>query len=172
MSLTRFQSRLALPAVLLTGLLVAPGARADIGETIIQRCTHGQPLGGFTPQQYAQALKELTADAEEYTECAALIRRAQLAAAGGAGGLGTGVPVLTPTTPAEQKAIAEAEHTHPPAVSVGGQVVQPGVVHANVASAFSVLPSPLLAMVAFLIASAVAAAAFALRNRRRGQRSD
>src|SRR5207248_1712394 len=66
----------------------APAARADVGETIIQRCTHGQSLGGFSQSDYRKALKELSADAEEYTDCASLIRAAQLAAAGGRGGAG------------------------------------------------------------------------------------
>src|SRR5438270_916780 len=136
MRLTRLQSRLALPAVLLTGLLAAPAARADGGETIIQRCTHGQSLAGFTPQDYARALKELSADAEEYTECAALIRHAQLGAAGGGAGALAGVRVLTAATPAEQQAVAAAARAKPAGLRVGGQLVQPGTVHANVASVF------------------------------------
>jgi hypothetical protein len=170
MTPTRLQSRIALPAVLLTALLAAPAARADVGETIIQRCTHGQSLAGYTPSDYARALKELSADAEEYTECASLIRQAQLAAAGGRSS--AGAAVLTPTTPAEQRAIATAAHVPPAAVSVGGKLVQPGVVHANAASALSSLPAPLLALLAFLLACVAVIAGGALRNRLRGQRPD
>ena len=53
-------------------------ASADIGETIILRCTHGQSLSGFSQSAYSEALKELNADTEEYTDCAQLIRQAQL----------------------------------------------------------------------------------------------
>jgi hypothetical protein len=172
MSLTRLQRRFALTAVLLAGMLTAPAARADVGETIILRCTHGQSLAGFPPSAYRQALKELSADAEEYTECASLIRQAQLAAAGGSGAGAGAEPTPLATTPAEQSAIAQAAHTKPPAVRVGGQLVQPGVVHANVASALSTLPSPLLALLAFLLALVAVLAGGALRNRLRGQRPD
>jgi len=37
--------------------MAPPAAQADVGETIIQRCTHGQSLSGFSPRAYARALK-------------------------------------------------------------------------------------------------------------------
>src|SRR5215831_1238674 len=67
-----------------------PLARADVGATIINRCTHGQSLGGFSQQDYQRALQELPTEVEEYSECGNLIRRAQLAAAGGGAGSGVG----------------------------------------------------------------------------------
>ena len=54
---------------------------------------------------------------------------------------------------------------------VGGQLVNPGVVHANIASAFSSLPDPLLAMLAFLLACALALGGRAIRNGIRAHRS-
>jgi hypothetical protein len=83
-------SRLATASALIVlALVTAPApASADVGETIIQRCTHGQSLAGFSQSDYRKALKELSADAEEYTDCSSLIRQAQLAAAGGRGGSG------------------------------------------------------------------------------------
>ena len=71
-------------------LTIAQPARADIGETIILRCTHRESLSGFSQSAYRQALKELNADTEEYSNCSALIRRAQEAAAGGGGSAGGG----------------------------------------------------------------------------------
>ena len=62
-----------------------PAASADAGTKIIERCTHGQSIGGFSQQAYRRALKELPTEVEEYSDCANLIRRAQLAAAGGGG---------------------------------------------------------------------------------------
>jgi hypothetical protein len=167
--------RLGLIAALLaaTSLAVAAPASADVGETIIQRCTHGQSLSGFSQGAYDRALKELSADAEEYTDCAALIRQAQLAAAGGGGGGGAAVPVPIAATASEQRAIARAgTHAGAAPVKVGAQLIHPGVVHANVASALSTLPTPLLALIAFLLASALAFAGGALRNRIRARRSD
>ncbi len=175
MTSSRRQSRLALPALMLAlALSCAAAARADVGETIIQRCTHGQPLGGFSPSAYGKALKELSADTEEYTNCAALIRQAQLAGAGGHGGAGGSGESIAPipATPAEQQAIAHAAQSGSVPQKVGGEVVRPGVVHANVASAFSTLPSPLLAIVAFLLACLAVVAGGSLRNRFRGNRPD
>ena len=174
MSFTRLQSRLALPAVLLlSALSSAAPARADVGETIILRCTHGQSLAGFSQSAYSQALKELSADAEEYTPCANQIRQAQLAAAGrggGGGGAETVVPIAASAT--EKQAVARAARSAPLPVRLGSQVIAPGVVHANISSAFSTLPTPLLAMLAFLLACLILVAGGHLRNRVRGERSD
>jgi hypothetical protein len=173
MSFTRLQSRLALPAVLLASALAAPAAaNADIGETIILRCTHGQSLSGFTQSDYSKALKELSADAEEYTDCASLIRQAQLAAAGHGGGAGSESVTPIAATPAEQRSVAHAASAGNVPVALGGQLIRPGVVHANIASALSSLPSPLLATLAFLLACLVLVAGGAARNRFRGDRSD
>jgi hypothetical protein len=173
MSVRRFHSRLALAAVLTAGALCPATAAADVGETIIQRCTHGQSLGGFSQSAYRQALKELSADAEEYTNCASLIRQAQLAAAGGGAGAGAAEAVAPlPTTPAEQRSIARAARAGAAPLKLGGQVVHPGVVHANIASAFSSLPSSLLATLAFLLACLAVVVGNALRNRFRGRRTD
>jgi hypothetical protein len=175
MRITRTQSRLVLPAVLLASALAgAPAARADVGETIIQRCTHGQSLSGFSQSAYSKALKELSADAEEYTNCSNLIRQAQLAAAGRGGSGLTGLESVAPvaTTPAEQRSIASAAQAGAAPVRLQGGVVKPGVVHADIASAFSSLPSPLLAMLAFLAACLALVAGGAVRNRLRGNRPD
>src|SRR6516164_8449768 len=86
---SRRRHRMALAAALLV-LASPPSARADVGATIIERCTHGQSLAGFSQQDYARALQELPTEVEQYSECGNLIRRAQLAAAGGVVGLGAG----------------------------------------------------------------------------------
>jgi hypothetical protein len=175
MSFTRLQSRLALSGALIaSALTIASPASADIGETIIQRCTHAQSLSGFSQSAYTRALKELSADAEEYTNCSSLIRAAQLAAAGGRGANGSGAEstVALAASPAEQQAITHARHTHAAPVRVAGEVVQPGVVHADIASAVNSLPSPLLATLGFLLACLALLAGGALRNRFRGDRSD
>jgi hypothetical protein len=172
--------RPALLSILLAilALATAPAALADSGETIIQRCTHGESLGGFPPRAYSRALKELSADAEEYTDCASLIRQAQLAAASGRGGGGssTGGPssaaaLATSASPSEQQAVARAAHGAEP-VSFGGQLIRPGVVHASVASAFSTLPAPLLATLALILVSLLVLAGDATRKRARARRSD
>lgn len=169
---------------LLLGILLAivlqpavPAANADQGEAIILRCTHGQSLSGFSQDAYKQALKDLNADTEEYTDCSSLIRQAQLAAAGsGDGGGSSGssggpsAPAVVPT-PAEQRAITSAGHARAVPVQVGEQAIHPGVVHVDVASALSSLPTPLLAMLAFLLTCLLLVAGGALRNHVRARRA-
>src|ERR1700736_2557686 len=103
----RLARRLALPVMLLALLSIVPAARADVGATIIERCTHGQSLSGFSQQDYRRALQELPAEVEEYSDCANLIRRAQLAAA--RGGPSAGGEGLTPLalSPAERAALGD-----------------------------------------------------------------
>ena len=137
--LARTPRALAVAATI--ALWSAPAAHADVAATIIDRCTHGQSLSGFSQHDYRRALQELPAEVEEYSDCANLIRRAQLAAAGGpgaGGSTGEGVAPL-PLTPAERAALARVPHTGATPQRVGGDLVQPGVVHTSVASALSTL---------------------------------
>jgi hypothetical protein len=166
--------RLLLPAVLLLGAsFAATPAAADVGETIIQRCTHGQSLAGFSPSAYSKALRELSADAEEYTNCSTLIRAAQLAAASGhRAGVLPGVVAPIAATPAEQRALKTAARSGGKPVRIGGDVVRPGVVHATVASALSSLPTPVLAILALLLAGLAAFGGGMLRRRIRGHHPD
>lgn len=163
----------ALLVLVLVGLSLLTGAaRADVGEKIIERCTHGQSISGFSQQAYRRALQELPTEVEEYSDCANLIRRAQLAAAGGQGSAGAGAPlVATPLTGSERRALRSVPKTGAAPLRVGGGLVQPGVVHANVASALSSLPDPLLALLAFLLACAVALGGRAVTRRVLARRS-
>ena len=161
--------------VLLAGL--TPAASADTGAKIIERCTHGQSLGGFSQQDYRRALQELPTEVEEYSDCANLIRRAQLAAAGGGAGAGGaggagGAPLIpTPLSAAERSALNKVPKSGAAPLRVGGQLVHPGVVHADIASAFSSLPDPLLAVLAFLLACALALGGRAIGRSVRANRS-
>jgi hypothetical protein len=163
----RRRSALGLAIALAATLSIVPAARADVGAAIIERCTHGQSLSGFSQQDYRRALQELPAEVEEYSDCASLIRRAQLAVAGGGGGEALG---SITSTPAERAALHGASRKAAP-VRVGGELVRPGVVHTNVASALSSLPTPLLALLAFLLAWGLALASRSITNRVRANRS-
>jgi len=173
--LTAPTSRLVLLIVTFAALLaIAAPARADVGQTIIERCTHGQSLSGFTQQAYRQALQELPTEVEEYSPCANEIRRAQLAAAGGVGGgqsPGAAALAPIPVTPAERSALNSAPKIAEGPVQVGDQTIRPGVIHADIASALSSLPDSLLAVLAFLLAGALLLAGRALRNRVHAHRS-
>jgi Tfp pilus assembly protein FimV len=161
-------------ALVLVAWPAAPLANADVGTKIIERCTHGQSIAGFSQQDYRRALEETTAEVNEYSDCVNLIHKAQLAAAGhgvggggggGAGGGGGLTANVAPPTPAEQRALQAAHSSGATPVKVGGQTVAPGVVHANIASAVSSLPTPLLALLAFLLAGALSILARAIRER-------
>jgi hypothetical protein len=170
MSTTRpHHHALALLAALAALMAFAGSARADVGEEIIRRCTHAESLSGFSQAAYRQALKDLSAGTEEYSNCAQLIRQAQLAAAGaGRGGSGGGTGAAGAAravpTPSEQRAIAQAPSAGAAPLQVGAQTIHPGVVHADIASALSSLPTPLLATVAFLAICLLAAAGAGIRN--------
>ena len=159
----------AFALVLACALCGASGAAADVGATIIERCTHGQSLSGFSQQAYSQALRELPTEVEEYSDCANLIRRAQLAAAGGGA---APLASATPLTPAQSNALKRALKSASRPLQVGGGAISPGVVHVDVASAVSTLPTPLLAILAFMLACALVLAGGSIRNRIRAKRSN
>jgi len=167
----------ALAAALVLGLTLALSlaalARADVGTTIIERCTHGQSLSGFSEQDYRDALRELPTEVEEYSDCANLIRQAQLAAAGGGGGPagGGGAPTPIPLTAAQRTGLRHAAAAGAQPVQVGNQIVRPGVVPVNISSALSSLPTPLLATLAFLLVGLVLVAGGTIRDRVRARRS-
>lgn len=144
----------------------------SVGEQIILRCTHGQSLSGFSQSAYGQALKELSADALEYSPCGQQIRQAQLAALAARKGGATIAPTTAiAVSPAEVKALKHAQRAGSGPVTVGSQVVSPGVVHTNLASAVSTLPDPVLAVLALMLAVLVALA-ISFARRRLGARRD
>jgi hypothetical protein len=171
LSKSRVRLAVAVALVALGGLATA--ASADVGTQIIERCTHGKSLGGFSQQAYRRALQELPTEVEEYSDCANLIRRAQLAAAAGGGGSGGGAApaVATPLSPSERTSLNRVGKSGAKPLSIGGQVVHPGVVHASISSAFSSLPDPLLALLAFLLACALALGGRAIGRSVRAHRS-
>ena len=70
-----FASSLALPAT-------APAS----GASVVADCAEDSKLGKrYTPAEYKDALRNIPTDVDEYTDCRDVIRRAQLAQAGGGG---------------------------------------------------------------------------------------
>lgn len=141
---------------LLTG---SSAAQASEASKIIEKCGHGEPFGGYSQKAYREALKQLPTEVSEYSPCANLISKDELAKASGSTSAATeavssNVPL--PLTPSEQNAVQNAHSHGSTPVRVGGEPIRPGVVHANIASAASTLPSSLLAVLAFMFAGAVA----------------
>src|SRR6202161_2562262 len=134
-----------LAAVLLASACLTATADADVGEKIIERCTHGQSLSGFSQQAYRRALQELPTEVEEYSDCGNLIRHAQLSAAGGQGGSsgGGGAPaVATPLSRSARRAVK------PLGARDVGAATAPQLCAAG--------PVPLLGTLGFLLACALA----------------
>jgi len=148
--------------------LGAPAAVASIGQTIVYKCTHGESFSGYTQSDYREALKDMSTGAAEYTDCANLIRKAELAAAGGGTGEAAGSAashVALPLTPSEQRAVQSAHKHGSTPVVIGSEPIRPGVVHADIASAVNTLPHSLFAVVALLIAAALGLALWEVRKR-------
>jgi hypothetical protein len=169
-------SLLAAVAVLYGTLaLGAPMASAEsVGEKIVEKCGHEEPIGGYTQRQYEEALKDMATATREYSSCESEIRNAELAAAGGGGGGGLGGQgtsrVALPLTSAEQKAVQVAHKHVPAAVRVGSEPIRPGVVKASIASAVNTLPHPLFALLALLVAAALALVGREVQKRVRASR--
>jgi hypothetical protein len=174
---TAWRPALALAAALLLLLAAAAPAGASEATKVLEVCNSGAIPTGFSPQAYSQALREIPAELAEYSPCPDLIQKAQLAAAThrssgtGGGGPGTSSAAVAPPTPTEQRTLEHVAHASSSPVSVGGEVIHPGVVHVNIASAFSALPTPLVALLALLLASALLLLARTVRNRVRTSRA-
>ncbi len=183
------RAAVCLLCALLALLVWAGRADASVGEEIVLRCTHGESLKGFTQKDYSEALHVVAneAELEEYSPCGQLIHQAELEAlgipvgggAGAAGSAGTpgGTPgvgpgssvVALPVSPAEQRALERAQSQPPPPSNLDGQLVHPGVLHDNVASAASALPTSLQVALGFIVACGILAAALAVGRRVRGR---
>lgn len=152
-------ARSAVAALLAMAALLAAAAPAEASEAtkIVERCTHGESLGGFSQNGYREALKHLPTEVTEYSECANEIRKAELAAAGGTqGGASSGSAVALPLSAGERQAVLNAHRRGSAPVKIDGRTIEPGVVHADVASVTSTLPSSLLAILALVLAGGLA----------------
>jgi hypothetical protein len=157
----------ALFAALLIGLfavaVAATSASASGGSVnkIFEDCGESKIPVGFSQQAYGEALKQMPPELAEYDDCPALIHKAQRAAAGSHGGEGASgsgsalAAAVPPPTAAEQQTLETIGHSGGTPVKIGKDVIHPGVVHVDIASAVGKLPTPLLALLAFLLACAL-----------------
>ena len=166
---------IALACALACVLGLPAAASADAGAAIVQQCTStGAVSDTYSQAAYSEALRELGADAVEYTDCQQLIRAAQLAAAARAGGGAaasglSGAPSVPAAsfTPRERAAIAAlaSPKTGGAPVAIAGKLVRPGLVPVTLASTVSALPTPLQVLLAILAGAALLALGRVLRNR-------
>ncbi|MEA2301069.1 MAG: hypothetical protein QOD61_148 [Solirubrobacteraceae bacterium] len=184
-------------------LALGPAGAQASPQALIRDCmTNGRIVGHYSQQDYSQALANLPTDVAEYSDCAGVIRRAQLAAAaGGAGAVtpraaqlgagaggggaaaaaGGGVAAsaanprqdpLTYADPAERAAIARARSGGSSQIDLGGQLVRPGTVATRTSSILNSLPTPLVIALAALAAIAVVVCGRYARNLVRARRAD
>lgn len=177
-------------AALLLLVLCGPAAHAS-GKDVIRDCTDDEVLTRtYTQAEYKQALGQLASDADQYGNCRSVIKRAQLAAlvgarskpaksSGGAGGQGAGggghggggspgssgggfgnAPAdkqLSSATPDERKAVDKGRRATGKPVDLRGVAVAPSV------SSDGTIPTPLLGLLALVLAGALALAAIRIR---------
>jgi hypothetical protein len=173
-------------AFLLGLLVLASPARAGYDELLQDACQDERVDGTYSQKDYREALANIPADVEQYTNCRDVLRSAQLAAARAQAGGSAAVPPaadpvttllaagdpLATATPQEQTAVAQATKQGGAPVTVAGQVVEPSTLGAGraVAASLSDLPAPLLIALAITALGALAALLAVLVPRVRDRR--
>jgi len=188
----RTMRRLLLLTMLALLATTAPAAAS--GLDVIRDCTDDEVMSKtYTQKEYRDALRQFAADGDQYGNCRDVIRRAQAAAAGakkkpaggndsggGGGGAGGAAPPsggagaigsapaaeqLASASDAERQAVESARKTPAGAVSLDNATVDPATVGtAPGVSSVADLPTPLVIMLALLLAGALAVAGLRVRR--------
>jgi hypothetical protein len=171
--------RLVLAGVVAVLLLTASPALAGTREQILQQCQDGRLTGDFTVKEIRDARNNIPTDIDQYSDCRDVLSRAIAGRAGGAGGGGGGGGAaggggggggtggggtLTPSTPQDQKAIADAAARGDTPVKVDGGTVVPGASGFEANAARNPLPPGLIAVLVLLGIAAAAGAAPLLKR--------
>ena len=83
----RLRHRIAIALALLTALLAVPGAALASGNAVVKDCANDGKLDKrYTQSDYADALANLPADVDEYSDCRDVIQRARLSGGSSSGG--------------------------------------------------------------------------------------
>ena len=158
----RMLEHLALAA--LAFAILAPAAHGS-AKDVIRDCSEDGVLNGhYSHGELTKALDQLPSDIDEYTDCRAVIRSAQLRSAKGK--TGGGAPAATPPSPNEQQKVQQATKSPGP-VNVGGKGVVPGASGAPFkAAGFGTdLPTYVLITLVLLLLTMVGAAVLAVHRR-------
>ena len=180
-----------LVALVIVASLAGPIAPVFAFSSATRRAIYGECQtaaikGTYSQADYADALRHIQTDLDEYTDCRDVIRRAQLGTAGTkgssssgasgdaatAGGTtpvsagGTAVQLLAAASPAEQAAVSKAvEQSGDAPVLIGGESVSPDKAGLSPAGAGNVIPTPLAAALVLLAIGVVAGAGSYVRSR-------
>jgi hypothetical protein len=177
----------AVLALLALAAVAAAPASAASRDTIIKDCSDdGQLQGKYSASELRDARKNLPSDIAEYTDCADVLRRAELPntssgsggsgsggsgagslPGGGSGSAGGGAPAekLTPSNETERKALAEAATTGASPVEVNGQKVVPGAAGFAPHAARNGLPDSLLFAILALTLLGLLGLGYAVRDK-------
>ena len=152
-------------ALTLFAALLAPSAALASWEDLLQQACgeKGQVTGTFTQAEYKEALANIPADADQYSNCRSILEAAQLEAASGSSAISQAQAesILASTTPAEQQAIVTAVNQAAvgSTAKVGDVIVDPAAfgTAATATAAANKLPLPLKIMLVLLGAGSLAA---------------
>jgi hypothetical protein len=167
--------RLALASCVTAVLFTAAASPALAGtrEKILQECQNGRLTGDYTAKEIRDARNNIPTDIDQYSDCRDVLSRALAAKAGGSGGgggnggggggsgggdEGSG-PLLTPSSPADNKAIQDAQTKGGGAVKVGGSAIQPGTAGLVSGAPRTGLPAGVIAVLVLLGLAALAGGA-------------
>jgi hypothetical protein len=154
-------------AVALASAAFAPAALGSARD-VIRDCSEDGVLNGtYSHSELKKALEKLPSDLDEYTDCRAVIRDAELRAAHkgkGGPGVGPNVDTSSPPSPEEKRKLNEATQSAGP-VRIGGRSVTPGFQASGVGGE---LPPLVLAVLVALLGAMLTGAALAIKRHRPG----
>lgn len=188
----RLRLRIATALALLLAL-AAPGLAHASTQALFRDCGDGSLDGHYSQKDYADALANLPADLDEYSDCRSQIQRARLGGrkssgggtssgggggsistgpggptGGGTGEAGTAAPAtvnpLDTATPAERASFKKAITAGDAPVEVDGRPIDPGALGGAKSNGVADLPAPLLAILALLAIGGLSAAGFGTRR--------
>lgn len=179
--MARSMLRLVFASAVVVMLVAASPALAGTRQQILRECQDGSLTGDFTAKEIRDARDNIPTDIDQYSDCRDVLSRALAGltggggagggagggtGGGGAGGLGGGgtggsgtggsAPLLTPTTPQDQQALADAGHSGGGPVDVGGASIVPGATGFAADAARHHLPTELIVVLALLALAALA----------------
>ena len=161
----------------------APASAASRDEIIGDCADDGQLQGRYSPSELRDARKNLPSDVAEYTDCADVLRRAELGDGGSPGGNGTSGggafpgstgspgsggssgPALTPANDAERAALTRAQTDGAAPVEVNGEAITPGAAGFSPNATRNGMPASLLFAIIALALLGIGGLVYAVRDR-------
>jgi hypothetical protein len=154
-------------ALIASVLFAAPAFGS--AKDVIRDCSEDGVLNGhYSHSELAKALAQLPSDLDEYTDCRAVIRSAELRSANKKAGRGPGnVDTASPPNANEQRRLHDATKSAGPVI-VGGKGVTPGANGApfKTAGFGTDLPTLVLAVLLALGSAMIGAGVLAFRRHR------